>query len=136
MKTLIVIIAGFLFTTTAFSQNVDLGQLQKNNVGLYMKDSALYTGKIYKKHENGNIGLVGEIKDGKKAGTWVYFYSTGEKKRESIYINNLKEGLTYYWYKNGIMAKEIMYRDGKNIDQKLWDEKGDRKPNPTFESFR
>ena len=79
---------------------------------------------------------LGEYKNGRKEGTWTYWYSTGEKKRESTYRDNKKEGTTYYWHQNGQMAKEITYRDDKNIDQKLWDDKGNRLKNPTFESFK
>ena len=101
-----------------------------------MLNDELYTGNIYAKHQNGAIGLVGEVKDGLKEGTWRYYYSTGEIKRESTFINDKKEGITYYWYQNGQVAKEIMYRNDRNIDQKLWDENGRRLPNPGFQSFR
>ena len=99
-------------------------------------DGTPYSGKVFLKHSNGKIGLLGEYKNGRKEGTWTYWYSTGEKKRESTYRDNKKEGTTYYWHQNGQMAKEITYRDDKNIDQKLWDDKVNRLKNPTFESFK
>ncbi|MDA3882066.1 MAG: hypothetical protein PF481_02165 [Bacteroidales bacterium] len=126
----------FVFATAIGQNNVELSELAKNNSGKYVYNGELYTGTVYAKHVNGTIGLIGEVKEGSKEGIWQYFYSTGEKKRESTYINNKKEGITYYWYQNGQVAKEIMYRSDKNIDQKLWDENGKRKPNPGFDSFR
>ncbi|MFO7869719.1 MAG: hypothetical protein R6U95_10520 [Bacteroidales bacterium] len=138
MKIYNVLLLSFLFSFTSLvaQDNVSLSELSKDSSGAYVLEGELYTGKVYAKHENGTIGLVGEVKDGLKEGVWKYFYSTGEKKRESTYITNKKEGITYYWYQNGQVAKEIMYRNDKNIDQKLWDENGKRKPNPGFESFR
>ena len=133
---LFVITVLFSVATVAAQNNVDLAELSKNDKGLYVLNGQLYTGHVYAKHENGTIGLIGEVKNGLKEGSWKYYYTTGEIKRESTYIKDKKEGLTYYWYQNGQMAKEIMYRDDKNIDQKLWDESGKRKPNPGFESFR
>lgn len=134
MKTIILL--SVIFASFAgFAQNKDLSELSiKDN--LYYLDNKPYSGKVYAKHDNGNIGLMGECKDGKKENTWTYWYSTGEKKRESSFINNKKEGITYYWHPNGQVAKEIMYRDDKNIDQKLWDANGNRLKNPSFDSFK
>lgn len=134
----------FLFTlslcvsiiSVAGQNNVELSELTKNEQGAYLYKGELYTGNIFGKHQNGAIGLIGEVKNGLKEGTWRYYYSTGEIQRESTYINDKKEGLTYYWYQNGQLAKEIMYRNDRNIDQKLWDENGRRRPNPGFDSFR
>ena len=133
MKSLLLIITTFLIVSAASAQGLSLKELTKNDTtDIYYKGDKPYSGNVYLKHTNGTIGLMGVLKDGKRVGKWIYRYSTGEKKRESTYIDNKKEGLTYYWYKNGQKAKEIMYRDGKNIDQKLWHEDGTRKPNPTF----
>ena len=143
MKKLLLIVVFFLLSNLAFSQNVELSQLKQQwvtqgqeDVEITYLDGKPYTGKVYAKHPNGKIGLIGEFNNGKKEGTWTYWYSTGEKKRVSTYINNKKEGTTYYWHPNGQVAKEITYRNDKNIDQKLWNIKGDRLKNPTFESFK
>jgi len=118
----------------AFSQApVQLSELEKRDK-LYFKDGKPYTGVCYEKHENGKIAIKGQVKDGMKEGLWTYWYSTGQKKRESTFIDNKKEGLTYYWHENGVKAKELMYKQDKNIDQKLWDSDGNRLPNPAFNS--
>lgn len=135
MKTIIIAIACVFISSLGFSQNTELSKLSLQDDEYYLNGKP-YTGKVFAKHENGNIGMVGEVKNGKKEATWTYWYSTGEKKRESTYINNKKEGITYYWHQNGQVAKEIMYRDDKNIDQKLWDANGNRLKNPSFDSFK
>lgn len=143
MKKHLLVLVVCLLTNVAFAQNVDLSQLKQQwktegqeDVELSYLDEKPYTGKVFAKHSNGKIGLVGEYNNGKKEGTWTYWYSTGEKKRISTYSNNKKEGTTYYWHPNGQVAKEITYRNDRNIDQKLWDNKGNRLKNPTFESFK
>lgn len=142
MKRFLVFIVSLLCITTAFSQVemsklttkwVDLGN---EEIEVFCYNGQPYTGKVFAKHSNGKIGLVGEFSKGIKNGTWTYWYSTGEKKRESSYVEGKKEGTTYYWHQNGQMAKEITYRNDKNIDQKLWDANGNRLKNPTFESFK
>ncbi|MCQ2959340.1 MAG: hypothetical protein MJ198_04015 [Bacteroidales bacterium] len=143
MKRFLITIVISLVSLGAFSQNVELSKLTtkwitvgREDIEVAYLDGAPYTGKVFAKHPNGKIGLIGEYADGKKEGTWVYWYSTGEKKRESTYHENKKEGTTYFWHQNGQVAKEITYRNDKNIDQKLWDDKGNRLKNPSFESFK
>ncbi len=136
MKAILLSLIGFILISATNSNVTELKELKKSAEGLYMHNNAVFSGKVLAKHKNGTVGLVGEIKDGLKDGTWTYWYSSGEKKRESVYVKNKKQGLTYYWYMNGQVAKEIMYRDDKNIDQKLWDEDGNRLKNPSFNSFQ
>lgn len=143
MKKLLLAAVISLISLISFSQNVEISKLTTQWITLGNEDVEIsfyegkpYTGKVFAKHPNGNLGLVGEYQNGKKIGTWTYWYSTGEKKRESTYQENKKEGTTYYWHPNGQVAKEITYRNDKNIDQKLWDAKGNRLKNPTFESFK
>lgn len=136
MKKISLILSLLFCITIAVAQNTELSKLTVTDNELYYLNNKPYTGKVFAKHDNGNIGLVGEIKNGKKEGTWTYWYSNGKKKRESTYINNKKEGITYYWHPNGQVAKEIMYRDDKNIDQKLWDANGNRLKNPGFQQFK
>lgn len=132
MKQVSILIFFLVSSFYAFSQNIDINQLEKKG-DIYYFEGSPYTGNCYGKHDNGQIGLKGQLLHGMKDGIWIWWYSDGVKKRESNYKNNIKEGLTLYWYPNGIKAKELMFRDGKNIDQKLWNEDGTRKPNPSFQ---
>jgi len=133
MKNTLFLFTLLYFCTVGFSQSttVDIGELKKNNDVFYLKDKP-FTGNCYGKHKNGQIGLKGQFTNGKKEGLWIWWYSDGTKKRETTYSKNLKEGMTVYWHPNGIKSKEIIYKEDKNIDQKLWDDKGNRLPNPTF----
>lgn len=129
----IILLSILLFSISSFTnaQIKDIGELEKKGT-IYYSEGKPYTGGCFGKHDNGQIGLKGKIVEGKKEGKWTWWYSSGQKKRESEFTNNRKHGLTVYWYENGVKAKEIIYREGKNIDQKLWYEDGSRKPNPSF----
>jgi len=132
MKKALLILSILFISILANSQPpIQISELEKVDK-MYMKDGKPYSGSCYEKHENGKIAIKGQIKNGKKEGTWTYWYSDGQKRRETNFSENKKEGLTYFWYENGQKQKEIMFKQDKNIDQKLWDEEGNRMPNPTF----
>ena len=134
MKRALFLLLFFGITIHSYSQApVVLDELQKEGK-LYIKEGKPFTGPCYLKHDNGKIAIKGQLKNGLKDGSWIYWYSDGQKKRETTYIDGKKEGITYYWYENGQKQKEIMFRQDKNIDQKLWDEEGNRLPNPSFVS--
>jgi len=124
MKVLILFLFASFYSFNVHSQNVDIKTLSQNNDGLYILNDSVYTGNFYGKNSEGGIAIYGTIKNGKWEGTVTWLFSTGQKKRESKYIDGKKEGLTYYWYINGQMKAEIKYRDDKNIAQRLWYEDG------------
>lgn len=135
MKKTLILLSIILLSIHGFSQeNVEIDNLEKKDNVYYYKNEP-FTGNCYGKHPNGKIGLKGQVVEGKKEGVWIWWYSDGQKKRETTFESNKKEGLTTYWYINGVKSKEIMYKEDKNIDQKLWDEKGNRLPNPTFSQY-
>ena len=88
-----------------FLSSQDDPKLRNEEIEVFCYNGQPYTGKVFAKHSNGKIGLVGEFSKGIKNGTWTYWYSTGEKKRESSYVEGKKEGTTYYWHQNGQMHK-------------------------------
>ncbi|MBN2668898.1 MAG: hypothetical protein JXR60_06700 [Bacteroidales bacterium] len=120
-----------VFTLSAQS-STDIDNLyQGNDQKYYDKQTGkLYSGVAYNKYDNGQIGMKGNIKLGVFDGLWTWWYEDGAKKRETTYKDGLKEGYSYWWHKNGIKKAEIRFNGDKNIEQKRWDEKGNRLPNP------
>ena len=46
-----------------------------------------YTGAISSKFENGKNKIIGQYKDGKRVGSWTFFYDSGsKKKKETIWM--------------------------------------------------
>lgn len=124
-----------VFTSVIYAQGPQNMDSLKVVDSLYYFNGEPYNGGCYGLFSTGELGFKGKIVNGKKEGMWKYWYSSGAPKRESEYANNRKNGMTYYWHKNGVKSKEIKYINNKNVDQKLWDEEGNRLPNPGFDSF-
>ena len=96
-----------------------------------------YTGAISSKFENGKNKIIGQYKDGKRVGSWTFFYDSGSKKEEGNYldgsmegewisyskdgiivskgefISSRKNGLWKYWYNNGKKEEEVQFVDDK-----------------------
>lgn len=132
MKFLFVFLTMCVCSAACAQQHVvELHTLQKND-DLFFFNNQAFTGTVYERHANGNIGLWGNIEQGKREGTWTYWYSTGVKKRETNFVNNAKEGYTYFWHENGVLAKELYFRANQNMSQKLWDNTGSRLKSPQY----
>ena len=44
---------------------------------------------------------------------------------ETSYKNGVKDGYNREWYKSGELFKEAIYKNGKLVSQKCWDEEGE-----------
>ena len=130
----ITLLFSFLLLSTVISaqKSVNMDLIVKQGK-LYFLDSQLFNGEAYSKFDNGALGMKGVFKNGDREGLWTWWYSNGKKKRETTFKDGKKEGLTTYWHINGVKSKEIIYKSDKNVDQKLWDENGNRLPNPSFQ---
>ncbi len=132
-----------------FDMGLDYAQLMKKNNIYYIKnDTSPYTAKCLGFFKNGQIGLKGQYKNGKKDGEWLYWYSNGQKKmiinyKEGIkegqwtywyesgqirikthYYNNKLDGINYWWYSNGKLKKVSKYRKGIFVGKIEWDKNG------------
>ena len=52
------------------------------------------------------------------------YYDNGEISDYAIYKENLLNGSTYTYFKNGLMRREAVYNEGMLIDEKLYDYEG------------
>lgn len=123
----------FFFSVCAFAQsNISMEHLEKDRSGKYIliKTGALYSGDVYKKYENGQIGMSGKVLNGQFDGLWTWWYKEGEKRRETTFKHGRKDGFSYWWHKNGVKKSEIKFSDNKNIMQYKWDENGNEVPPP------
>ena len=67
-----------------------------------------FTGNITGKTEQGTI------RNGKKEGPWVYYYSNGQLSYKVTYKDNKKEGRwVHYYFLNGQVSSRGDYKDGK-----------------------
>jgi len=113
-----------LFITTSFvlSQNLIWSVDEKYENGTIKQIS--YHQKIWKKielvkietyHENGQIWLEGNYKDGKEDGKWTLYYENGQIWIEGNYKDGEKNGKWTSYNENGQMMLEGNTKDGKSV---------------------
>ena len=87
-----------------------------------------FNGQLTEWHENGQIELESNWKDGElyhADGKWTSWHDNGQIRGESHWKDNKLNGKETYWYENGQIKSERNYKDGK-LDGKWtkWDENG------------
>lgn len=117
--------------------------------GLYLdKKLKKQTGEAVFYHYNGNISAKGQYSDGKKEGIWKYYYFNANIKQEgkmvsgkqdslwnfydrtgffagkAYFINDKEEGESTWYYPNGKIAEELVYKKGKVKSKINYDENG------------
>jgi antitoxin component YwqK of YwqJK toxin-antitoxin module len=87
--------------------------------------------------KNGNLEMVGQIKDNLNQGKWTYYYKSGQIESEGIFKDDLPDGNCRWFYENGNLREEGNYvkgnREGRWI---MYDEKGKIKEKKTLEKNR
>ncbi len=76
-------------------------------------DSLTYRKEVF--YPTGAKYYAGEIVNGKKTGTWVWWYRTGNKKDQCKYANEFEIDTIYHWDKNGIIQQIQIIREGSRI---------------------
>ena len=129
-----------LFLSFGFSQSVynanDIIQMDNGLWTVKFSDEPI-TGNVYGYFgEEGNLKTVwmGKVLNGKKEGTWKFYYhSTGRKKYEKNYKDGKPDGLWTWWHSNGKKSRVESFKDG--IEHGLitiWYENGQKKYEGTY----
>jgi len=74
--------------------------------------------------------IIGSVKNGVKHGLWNIWWDNGDNYRllvEKHYKNGKLHGKYISWYENGKKEWEGIYKDGKEISKKEWNEDGSLK---------
>lgn len=59
------------------------------------------------------------------SGSILAYYSSGQLKASTQYLNGLKHGATKAWFENGQIQQDKQYQEGQPIGtQKSWDQNG------------
>jgi antitoxin component YwqK of YwqJK toxin-antitoxin module len=106
----------FIFLVMLFacsSEKMNFSKLQDRN-GLYylVNEDKPYSGEIVS-YLNGKAEFEGQIENGLRVGTWVFYYPSGQKKMEGSYKEGLKDGNWTSWQENGQQDKVEVYKYGK-----------------------
>ena len=77
----------------------------------------------------GDSILVGKCffdNEGKKTGHWQTWYESGQSKDDEHFVDGNPHGKCLYYFDNGQLAAEELYKNGELIDYKLFDEAGNQ----------
>ena len=92
----------------------DLGDLmQRGNVYLDPDTREVYTGPVFSRFEEGVISETGVLENGKKDGSYEYFYLSGRVRMMETYSAGILEGPTETYFKNEQLADKGSYREGE-----------------------
>ena len=76
-------------------------------------------------HENGQVYMMGKIKDKERNGLWKTYYEDGTPWSETNFNEGVTDGSTKTWYKNGKVRFTGFYTDGEKSGTWYWyDEEG------------
>ena len=92
----------------------DLGDLmRRGNVYLDPDTREVYTGPVFARFEEGVISETGVLENGKKDGSYEYFYLSGRGRLMETYSAGILEGPTETYFKNEQLADKGSYREGE-----------------------
>ena len=87
-----------------------------------------YTGWVKGMHDNGQIKILAQIKDGKRHGLGTGWYENGQKLLARNYKDGKPDGLGTFWYSNGQKEIELNSKDGKLMSAEVWKPNGEKCP--------
>jgi antitoxin component YwqK of YwqJK toxin-antitoxin module len=77
------------------------------------------------KHPNGQVSVRGEMRNGKREGTWFSYYENGQPMSQAEYVNGVRNGKSITWYPNGQKRFEGTYTSDRQAGVwKYWEESG------------
>lgn len=109
----------------------DVFYFPNQDLGITAKSLCVY------KDNFGQYSSKGSLMNGKKDGEWKYWYKNGQVKEEVIYKNGQWDGQSKTWYKNGQKKSEIFYKNNLlSGPLTLWYENGQRRITADFNELR
>jgi len=101
---------------------------------VYHQDTnELVTGIVEEFHENGQLRIRNNFKDGKRDGPWEWFHENGQLRVRGSYIEGELDGLYEWFYNNGQSERRGTYRNGEPDGLWEWfDENGNLTETRTY----
>ena len=115
MRVLFLVILPLLISSSILAQNDTINQVDENSRKLghwiiYGIDKPQYG------YPDSSIIEQGTYKNGRKNGTWIKYYQSGQIQLIANYKNNRPDGIYTMYYENGIMRETGTYRARKIVD--------------------
>lgn len=87
--------------------------------------------------ENGKLYRKGNYKNDLKNGIFEVWYENGNKKDKREFLNDIRNGSLEIWYENGNKKVEAYYANGKVIGEyRTWYSNGNRQSHISFKNDR
>ncbi len=98
------------------------------------QDTTIENGESIMKYPNGNLKMLGKIKNGKRDGLWKSFYENGVPWSETTFAEGIRNGKTTTWYENGKKRYEGFYtNDVESGKWTYWKESGEEADTKDFD---
>ena len=75
-----------------------------------------YTGWVKEIHDDGQVRMLIQFKDGKQGGLSTTWYENGQKQMEGNFKDGKEDGLWTWWNESGQKELERNYKDGEMVD--------------------
>lgn len=100
------------------------GQMQGMKVGFdgvgrieyienYKNDKLEGPRKVYDPQRGGRLVELTYYSDGKKHGNYTKWYENGKIQENGVYVYDVRDGVSNWYFENGNKSVEYSYRDGK-----------------------
>lgn len=94
-------------------------------VRIYKDESKEILLKEVQYYEDGQKKLEGAFKDGQRTGQWQYWYADGKLWSQGVYKKGIENGLKTIWHPNGQKYYEGKLKMGERVGiWKFWDKEG------------
>lgn len=77
------------------------------------KEISLQKKNIQMTNLMGNVIATGDYEKGKKKGEWKYYFSNGVLRTKENYLNDIQQGISYNYKRNGELSFITNYQDDK-----------------------
>ena len=117
-----------LFGSNSYTQDtLDFSKLNKRmpldlkEKPIYLNDVTPYTGVAIEYDSAHIVKIIYNFKAGLLSGNQLKYYSTGELKEKTPYINGRRNGASKLYYKSGQINSQMNFRMGHLVDtSKIW----------------
>ena len=118
-KKILLVAIGLLFVFTAFAKDCPQNSTPQSREVLGLSCRAI----VY--HNNGNVEIIGNYKNGKQEGEWKYYRENGKLEGIGNYKNGKREGEWKFYRENGKLEQIENFKNGKEEGEwKVYHENG------------
>ena len=93
--------------------SLDEVKVNANHMVFFKKDMKPVTGIVRDWYENGQLQYDGNFKDGKRDSLCRTWYEDGQLMYDNNFKDGKRDGLSREWYENGQLKFEYNFKDGK-----------------------